>query len=47
MVFDKDKLLEVYDRTKDVKPRKNPRITGYEGTGSPDHQPRRPGGDEH
>jgi NADH-quinone oxidoreductase subunit I len=33
MIFDKEKLLEVYDRTKDVKPRKNPKITGYQGTG--------------
>ena len=33
MVFDKEKLLEVYDRTKDQKPRKNPKITGYPGTG--------------
>ena len=47
MVFDKDKLLEVYDRTKDVKPRRNPRIAGQAGTGSPDHQPPRPGGGEH
>ncbi len=47
MIFDKEKLLEVYDRTKDIKPRKNPRITGYAGTGSPDHQPPRPTGDEH
>ena len=33
MIFDKEKLLEMYDRTKDLKPRKNPRITGYPGTG--------------
>ncbi len=33
MVFDKEKLLAVFERTKDVKPRKNPRITGYAGTG--------------
>jgi NADH-quinone oxidoreductase subunit I len=33
MVLDKEKLLEMYDRTKDEKPRKNPRITGYPGTG--------------
>jgi len=33
MIFDKEKLLEVYDRTKDLKPRKNPKITGYRGTG--------------
>jgi len=29
MIFDKEKLLMVFDRTKDDKPRKNPRITGY------------------
>lgn len=34
MIFDKEKLLEVYDQTKDAKPRKNPRITGYPGTGN-------------
>ncbi|MFQ5491422.1 MAG: NuoI/complex I 23 kDa subunit family protein [Phycisphaerae bacterium] len=45
MVFDKDKLLEVFDRTVDLKPRKNPRVTGYTGTGSPDHQPQKPGGE--
>lgn len=33
MVFDKEKLLEVYDQTKDSKPRKNPKITGYQRTG--------------
>jgi len=33
MVFDKEKLLEVYDRTQDSKPRKNPKITGYTNTG--------------
>jgi NADH-quinone oxidoreductase subunit I len=33
MIYDKEKLLEVFDRTKDVKPRKNPKITGYPGTG--------------
>jgi NADH-quinone oxidoreductase subunit I len=34
MILDKEKLLAVYDATKDEKPRKNPRITGYPGTGS-------------
>lgn len=29
MVFDKEKLLTVYDETKDDKPRKKPAITGY------------------
>jgi NADH-quinone oxidoreductase subunit I len=30
MIFDKEKLLEVFDRTREIKPRKNPPITGYE-----------------
>ena len=34
MIFDKEKLLEVFDRTCRIKPRKNPRITGYPGTGN-------------
>ena len=29
MIFDKEKLLTVYDRTKDAKPKKNPAVTGY------------------
>ncbi|MBI4579346.1 MAG: NADH-quinone oxidoreductase subunit I [Planctomycetes bacterium] len=29
MIFDREKLLEMFDRTRDIKPRKNPRITGY------------------
>jgi NADH-quinone oxidoreductase subunit I len=29
MIFDKEKLLMIYDRTKETKPRKNPKITGY------------------
>lgn len=29
MVFDKEKLLAVFDATKNAKPRKNPAITGY------------------
>lgn len=35
MVFDKEKLLEVFDRTRDVKPRRNPPITGYPNVGGP------------
>jgi len=36
MVFDKEKLLEMFDRTRAIKPRKNPPITGYEyNTGGP------------
>jgi NADH-quinone oxidoreductase subunit I len=33
MIFDKEKLLEVFDKTRDAKPRKNPPITGYPETG--------------
>ncbi|MFQ5590844.1 MAG: NuoI/complex I 23 kDa subunit family protein [Phycisphaerae bacterium] len=33
MILDKEKLLAIYDATKDDKPRKNPHITGYPGTG--------------
>lgn len=36
MIYDKEKLLAVFDRTIDAKPRKNPHITGYQGTG---HRP--------
>lgn len=35
MIFDKESLLAVYDRTKGRKPRENPPITGYAETGSP------------
>lgn len=34
MILDKEELLSIYDRTKDLKPRKNPRITGYPHTGN-------------
>ena len=34
MILDKEELLSIYDRTKGLKPRKNPRITGYPGTGN-------------
>ncbi len=34
MILGKDKLLAIYDATKEKKPRKNPHITGYPGTGS-------------
>lgn len=29
MIFDKEKLLMVFDQTRELKPRKNPAITGY------------------
>jgi len=38
MIFSKDKLLEVYERTKDRKPRKNPPITGYPAAGGSSDQ---------
>lgn len=34
MIFDKEELLAMFDQTVAEKPRKNPRITGYAGTGS-------------
>jgi NADH-quinone oxidoreductase subunit I len=33
MIFDKEKLLHIYDVTKDAKPRKNPAVTDYALTG--------------
>ncbi len=33
MIFDKEKLLHVFDETKDEKPRKNPAVTDYGLTG--------------
>jgi NADH-quinone oxidoreductase subunit I len=33
MIFDKEKLLEVYEQTRDIKPRKNPPVTDYALTG--------------
>ena len=34
MVFDKEQLLGMYDQTCNHKPRKNPKVTGYPGTGN-------------
>ena len=34
VILDKEKLLAIYDATKDEKPRKNPRSTGYPRTGN-------------
>jgi NADH-quinone oxidoreductase subunit I len=34
MIYDKEKLLDVFDQTVELKPRKNPKITGYPGTGN-------------
>ncbi len=36
MIFDKEKLLSVFDQTAKDKPRKNPKITGYPSPGQPD-----------
>lgn len=33
MIFDKEKLLQVYEETKELKPRKNPAVTDYGLTG--------------
>ncbi len=44
MIFDKEKLLEVYDSTCHIKPRKNPKVTGYPGTGVPQQPPTGSGG---
>ena len=46
MIFDKDKLLEVFDRTVATKPRKNPKITGYPGTGTPQSGPTKSAGEQ-
>ena len=34
MILGKEELLSIFDETKNVKPRKNPRITGYPRTGN-------------
>jgi NADH-quinone oxidoreductase subunit I len=34
MILDKEELLAVYDETCAAKPRKNPHVTGYPGTGN-------------
>ena len=46
MVFDKEKLLNVFDKTVDAKPRKNPRITGYAGTGDRNESPSNSAGED-
>ena len=42
MIFDKEKLLHVYEETKDSKPRKNPAITDYGLTGGQSKDVARP-----
>jgi len=42
MILDKEELLSIFDETKTREPRKNPKITGYPGTGDPaSHQAQR------
>jgi NADH-quinone oxidoreductase subunit I len=47
MILGKEELLAVYDETKELKPRKNPRITGYPGTGNRDRAGSPPAGEAH
>ena len=42
MIFDKEKLLQVYEETKTLKPRKNPAITDYGLTGGQSENVARP-----
>lgn len=42
MIFDKEKLLRIFDETKDIKPRKNPPITDYGLTGGQSKDVARP-----
>ncbi len=37
MILDKEELLSIFDETKGVKPRRNPKITGYPTTGRREH----------
>ena len=39
MILDKEELLAVFDQTATMKPRKNPHVTGYAGTGSRSQEP--------
>ncbi len=42
MIFDKEKLLSVYEETKELKPRKNPAVTDYGLTGGQSKEVARP-----
>lgn len=42
MIYNKERLLELYDRTRGLKPRKDPPITGYSNTGHPELCVRKP-----
>lgn len=44
MIFDKEKLLHVYEQTKHDKPRKNPAVTDYGLTGNQDKAVAKPTG---
>jgi NADH-quinone oxidoreductase subunit I len=44
MIFDKEKLLQVYQETKELKPRKNPAVTDYGLTGGQSKEVARPSG---
>ena len=45
MIFDKEKLLQVFDETKAEKPRKNPAVTDYGLTGGQSKDVAKPTGD--
>ena len=47
MILDKEELLSIFDETKDLKPRKNPPITGYLGTGAPSRRLEAPSREQH
>ena len=47
MILDKEELLSIFDETKDLKPRKNPPITGYLGTGGPSQRLEAPSREQH
>jgi len=46
MILSKDELLAIYDETVAAKPRKNPHITGYAGTGGHEKPPPSATGDD-
>jgi NADH-quinone oxidoreductase subunit I len=45
MIFDKEKLLRVYEETKELKPRRNPAVTDYGLTGGQSKDVARPTGE--
>ncbi len=46
MIFDKEKLLEVFDETKTLKPRRNPPVTDYGLTGGQSKEVSRPNAEQ-